>query len=79
MIAWEKVGKDNLVRAIHEYDKLGAERLVWEKRKYPPKAIVGSRRSKLVRRLELQGRCLHAMISAQFRSFRIWATMNSTI
>jgi hypothetical protein len=55
-IAWDQVRHDDVVRAIHEYDELGAERffsehgfaptttydLVWEKRRYPPKAILGT-------------------------------------
>jgi hypothetical protein len=50
------VTRDEVVRAIHEYDKLGAEAffsahgyaptttydLVWDKRRYPPKAILGT-------------------------------------
>ncbi len=56
MITWDKVTREHVVRAIHEYDKLGAEQffakhgfaptttydLVWEKRTYPPKAILGT-------------------------------------
>ncbi len=56
MIAWDKVTREHVVRAIHEYDKLGAEQffakhgfaptttydLVWERHKYPPKAILGT-------------------------------------
>jgi hypothetical protein len=55
-IAWEQVSHDDVVRAIREYDDLGAERffsehgfaptttydLVWEERRYPPKAILGT-------------------------------------
>ena len=55
-IAWDKVGHADVVHAIEEYDRLGAERffsehgfaptttydLVWEKRTYPPKAILGT-------------------------------------
>ena len=55
-IAWEQVTDANVVRAIEEYDRLGPERffsehgfaptttydLVWEKRRYPPKAILGT-------------------------------------
>jgi hypothetical protein len=55
MITWDKVTREHVVRAMHEYDKLGAEQffakhgfaptttydLVWEKRTYPPKAILG--------------------------------------
>jgi hypothetical protein len=56
MITWDKVTREHVVRAMHEYDKLGAEQffakhgfaptttydLVWEKRTYPPKAILGT-------------------------------------
>lgn len=56
MLNWNKVSRDHIVRAMHEYDKLGAEQffakhgfaptttydLIWEKRKYPPKAILGT-------------------------------------
>jgi hypothetical protein len=55
-IAWEQVSHDDVVRAIREYDDLGAEQffsehgfaptttydLVWEERRYPPKAILGT-------------------------------------
>ena len=55
-IAWDRVSHAHVVRAIHEYDRLGPERffakhgfaptttyeLVWEKRRYPPKAILGT-------------------------------------
>jgi hypothetical protein len=55
-LAWDQVTHDDVVRAIHEYDRLGAQRffsahgfaptttyeLVWEKRTYPPKAILGT-------------------------------------
>jgi hypothetical protein len=53
---WSNVTHATVVRAIHEYDRLGPERffsehgfaptttydLVWEKRRYPPKAILGT-------------------------------------
>ena len=56
MVIWDKVTSDHVVRALHEYDKLGAEHffakhgfaptttfdLIWEKRTYPPKAILGT-------------------------------------
>jgi len=56
MIPWEKVTHSDVVRAIEEYDRLGPEEffsthgysyattyeLVWEKRSYPPKAILGT-------------------------------------
>jgi hypothetical protein len=55
-IAWDKVSDAEVVRAIDEYDRLGPERffsehgfaptttydLVWEERRYPPKAILGT-------------------------------------
>jgi hypothetical protein len=55
-IAWDDVRRDDVVRALEEYDRLGAEQfysehgfaptttyeLVWEKRRYPPKAILGT-------------------------------------
>src|ERR1700753_4365044 len=53
---WDQVTHADVVRAIHEYDRLGPERffsehgfaptttydLVWEERTYPPKAILGT-------------------------------------
>jgi hypothetical protein len=55
-IAWDRVTDADVVRAIEEYDRLGPEQffsehgfaptttydLVWEKRRYPPKAILGT-------------------------------------
>jgi hypothetical protein len=55
-VAWDKVARDNVVRAIQEYDRLGPQEffsahgfaptttydLVWEERRYPPKAILGT-------------------------------------
>ena len=55
-IAWDKVTPDDVLRALQEYDRLGPEQffaahgyaptttydLVWEKRTYPPKAILGT-------------------------------------
>jgi hypothetical protein len=55
-IAWDKVTHADVLRAIKEYDRLGPERffsahgfaptttfdLVWDKRRYPPKAILGT-------------------------------------
>jgi hypothetical protein len=55
-VAWDKVARDNVVRAILEYDRLGPQEffsahgfaptttydLVWEERRYPPKAILGT-------------------------------------
>jgi hypothetical protein len=54
--AWDRVTHADVVRAIHEYDRLGAKEffaahgfaptttyeLVWEERVYPPKAILGT-------------------------------------
>jgi hypothetical protein len=56
MVAWDNVTRDNVVRAIQEYDRLGPETffsehgfaptttydLVWDERRYPPKAILGT-------------------------------------
>lgn len=56
MVAWNSVAREDVVRAIEEYDRLGAERffaehgfgpsrsyeLVWEDRRYPHKAILGT-------------------------------------
>ena len=55
-IDWDRVAHADVLRAIREYDRLGAEKffsehgfaptttydLVWERRKYPPKAILGT-------------------------------------
>ena len=55
-VVWDKVAHDDVVRAIQEYDHLGAEAffsahgfaptttydLVWDERRYPPKAILGT-------------------------------------
>ncbi len=55
-IAWDKVTPDDVLRALKEYDRLGPEQffsthgfastttydLVWDKRRYPPKAILGT-------------------------------------
>jgi hypothetical protein len=55
-IAWDKVNLADVLRAIKEYDQLGPERffsahgfaptttydLVWDKHRYPPKAILGT-------------------------------------
>ena len=54
--AWDRVAHDDVVRAIQEYDRLGPDRffsehgfaptttydLIWEERRYPPKAILGT-------------------------------------
>lgn len=56
MVAWERVTRNDVLRAIHEYDRLGPEQffskynfrptttydLVWEERRYPPKAVLGA-------------------------------------
>jgi hypothetical protein len=56
MVSWKDVSRDDVVRAIKEYDKLGPEKffsehgygpsrtyeLVWDKRHYPHKAILGT-------------------------------------
>jgi hypothetical protein len=56
MVDWEPVTRDDVVRAVQEYDRLGPEAffaahgfaptttydLVWEERLYPPKAILGT-------------------------------------
>jgi hypothetical protein len=55
-VAWDRVTRAEVLRAIHEYDQLGADRfysehgfaptttyeLVWDERRYPPKAILGT-------------------------------------
>lgn len=55
-IAWDEVSHAHVVRALHDYDRLGPKQffsehgfaptttyeLVWEKRRYPPKAILGT-------------------------------------
>jgi hypothetical protein len=55
-VAWDRVNREDVLRAIHEYDRLGAEQffsahgfgptttydLLWDKRRYPPKAILGT-------------------------------------
>jgi hypothetical protein len=55
-IAWDKVTHPDVLRSIEEYDRLGPKRffsahgfaptttydLVWNKRRYPPKAILGT-------------------------------------
>jgi hypothetical protein len=54
--AWDRVTHGDVVHAIEEYDRLGAKQffsthgfaptttyeLVWERRVYPPKAILGT-------------------------------------
>jgi len=55
MVAWDRVTRADVLRAISEYDRLGPERffvehgfapattyeLAWDKRLYPPKAVLG--------------------------------------
>ena len=56
MVAWDGVTRGHVLRAIREYDRLGPDQffsehgfaptttyeLVWDKRRYPPKAILGA-------------------------------------
>lgn len=56
MVAWERVTRAEVLRAIKDYDRLGPERffaahgfaptttyeLEWEERHYPPKAVLGA-------------------------------------
>jgi hypothetical protein len=56
MVAWDRVTRDDVLRAIHQYDRLGPEQffaehgfaptttyeLVLSKRRYPPKAVLGA-------------------------------------
>jgi hypothetical protein len=56
MVAWDQVTRDDVLHAIQEYDRLGAQEffathgfaptttydLLWEERSYPPKAILGT-------------------------------------
>jgi hypothetical protein len=56
MVAWNRVTRAHVLRAIEEYDRLGPERffsshgfaptttyeLAWNERRYPPKAILGT-------------------------------------
>ena len=55
-VAWDQVTRDDVSRAIQEYDRLGPEAffsahgfgptttydLIWDERRYPPKAILGT-------------------------------------
>ena len=55
-VDWTRVTHDDVVHAIEEYDRLGPEQffsthgfaptttyeLVWQKRRYPPKALLGT-------------------------------------
>jgi hypothetical protein len=56
MVTWANVSRDDVVRAIREYDRLGPQRffsehgfgpsrsyeLIWDERHYPHKAILGT-------------------------------------
>jgi hypothetical protein len=56
MVIWERVTRREVLHAIHEYDRLGPDQLfskhgfaptttyelVWDKRRYPPKAFLGA-------------------------------------
>jgi hypothetical protein len=56
VVAWDHVTRDDVLHAIQEYDRVGAERfysehgfgptttydLVWDEHRYPPKAILGT-------------------------------------
>jgi hypothetical protein len=56
MVAWDNVTREDVVRAIGEYDRLGQEQffarhgygpsrtyeLIWDRRHYPHKAILGT-------------------------------------
>jgi hypothetical protein len=56
MVTWDRVTRTEVLRALEEYDRLGAEgffsahgfaptttyELVWDERRYPPKAILGT-------------------------------------
>ena len=56
MVSWERVTRRDVLRAIDAYDRLGPEQffsqhgfaptttyeLVWDERRYPPKAILGA-------------------------------------
>jgi hypothetical protein len=55
-VVWDRVTRADVLRAIQEYDRLGPEDffsahgfaptttydLIWEERRYPPKAILGT-------------------------------------
>lgn len=56
VVTWDRVTRADVVHAIQEYDRLGPQEffsahgfaptttydLVWEERRYPPKAILGT-------------------------------------
>ncbi len=55
-VVWDPVTRDHVVQALQEYDRLGPQEffsvhgfaptttydLVWDQRRYPPKAILGT-------------------------------------
>lgn len=55
-VPWDRVTRDDVLRAIQEYDRLGPEQyfaehgfgptttydLIWDDRPYPPKAVLGT-------------------------------------
>lgn len=55
-VKWDPVTRDHVVQALQEYDRVGPEKffsahgfaptttydLVWDERRYPPKAILGT-------------------------------------
>jgi hypothetical protein len=55
-VAWDSVTRDDVVRAVAEYDRLGPQGffaahgfgptttydLIWDEHRYPPKAILGT-------------------------------------
>jgi hypothetical protein len=56
MVAWDRVTRADVLRALNEYDRLGPDRffskhgfaptatyeMAWKQRRYPPKAILGT-------------------------------------
>jgi hypothetical protein len=56
MVTWESVTRRDVLRAMNEYDRVGAEQffskhgfaptttyeLVWDELRYPPKAVLGA-------------------------------------
>lgn len=56
MIAWDQVGREDVLAALRDYDRLGPEQffsqhgygpsrsyeLIWNERRYPHKAILGT-------------------------------------
>jgi hypothetical protein len=56
MVAWDRVSRADVLQAMKEYDRLGPEAfysahgfaptttydLIWDERRYPPKAILGT-------------------------------------